>query len=64
LVPQLVPVAACRALGRPTRKHSPQQVRKLAESLNRFGFVLPILIDSEQRVVAWPAGDWYWRRGD
>ena len=28
------------------------QVRKLAGSLDRFGFVLPILIDKEQRVVA------------
>ena len=28
------------------------QVRKLAESLDRFGFVLPILIDAEGRVVA------------
>jgi DNA modification methylase len=27
-------------------------VRKLAASLNRFGFVLPILIDAERRVVA------------
>jgi len=39
-------------LGRETRKHPPQQVRKLAASLDRFGFVLPILIDPEQRVAA------------
>ena len=52
LTPQLVPVADCKPLGRETRKHPPQQVRKLAASLDRFGFVLPILIDAEGRVVA------------
>jgi DNA modification methylase len=52
LSPRLVPVAGCKPLGRETRKHPPHQVRKLAASLNRFGFVLPILIDAERRVVA------------
>jgi ParB-like chromosome segregation protein Spo0J len=45
-------VADCKALGRETHKHPPQQVRKLAASLHRFGFVLPILIDAKRRVVA------------
>ena len=52
LAPRLVPVAGCKPLGRETRRHPPQQVRKLAASLDRFGFVLPILVDAEQRVVA------------
>ncbi len=52
LTPRLVPVADCKPLGRETRKHPPQQVRKLAASLDRFGFVLPILVDAERRVVA------------
>jgi ParB-like chromosome segregation protein Spo0J len=52
LSPKLVPLAGLMPLGRETRKHAPQQVRKLAASLDRFGFVLPILIDPEQRVVA------------
>jgi ParB-like chromosome segregation protein Spo0J len=52
LTPQLVPVSGCKPLGRETRKHPPQQARKIAASLDRFGFVLPILIDREQRVVA------------
>jgi ParB-like chromosome segregation protein Spo0J len=52
LTPQLIPVASCKPLGRESRKHPPQQVRKLAASLDRFGFVLPILVDSEGRVVA------------
>ena len=52
LTPQLLPLSAFKPLGRATRKHSPQQVGKLAESLNQFGFVLPILIDADGRVVA------------
>ena len=52
LTPRRVPVADCKPLGRETRKHPPQQVRKLAANLDRFGFVLPILVDAEQRVVA------------
>jgi hypothetical protein len=52
LVPRLVAVAACKPLGRETRKHPPHQVAKLAASLERFGFVVPILIDADGRVVA------------
>jgi 16S rRNA G966 N2-methylase RsmD len=52
LTPELIPIAGCKPLGRETRRHSPQQLRKLAASIERFGFVLPILIDSERRVVA------------
>jgi ParB-like chromosome segregation protein Spo0J len=52
LTPRLVPVAECKPLGRESRKHPPQQVRKLAASLDQFGFVLPILIDPTGRVVA------------
>jgi hypothetical protein len=51
LTPQPIPVEGCKPLGRETRKHSPQQLRKLAASIERFGFVLPILIDAERRVV-------------
>jgi 16S rRNA G966 N2-methylase RsmD len=39
-------------LGRETRKHSLAQVQKLARNLERFGFVIPILIDESARVVA------------
>jgi ParB-like chromosome segregation protein Spo0J len=49
---KFVPVSTLKALGRETRTHPPAQVRKLAESLDRFGFVLPILVDGENRVVA------------
>jgi DNA modification methylase len=52
LSPRFVPISSCKPLGRATQKHSPKQLRKLAASLNRFGFVLPILINAEARVVA------------
>jgi DNA modification methylase len=52
LNPKLVSIESCKPLGGETRKHPPQQVRKLAASLERFGFVLPILIDRQGRVVA------------
>ena len=52
LNPKLVPIASCKPLGRETRKHPPGQLRKLAASLERFGFVLPIVVDEQRRVVA------------
>src|ERR1700722_15291278 len=52
LHPTLVAASTLRSLGRETRKHSHAQLRKLAESLERFGFVFPVLIDSQSRVVA------------
>jgi hypothetical protein len=52
LHPTLVAASCLRSLGRETRNHPPAQLRKLAESLERFGFVLPILIDDQRRVVA------------
>jgi hypothetical protein len=52
LTSRIVEVAGLRPLGRASRKHPPGQIRKLATSLDRFGFVLPILVDSEHRVVA------------
>jgi hypothetical protein len=52
LNPNLISIESCKPLGRETRKHSPQQLGKLAASLERFGFVLPILLDAKLRVVA------------
>jgi hypothetical protein len=48
----LVPAKTLKPLGRETRKHPASQIRKLAESLEQFGFVLPIIIDVDGRVVA------------
>ena len=56
LNPVLIPVESLKPLGRETRKHPASQVRKLADSLEQFGFVLPIIIDVDGRVVA----GWAW----
>jgi hypothetical protein len=48
----LVPIEFLKPLGRETRKHPASQIRNLAESLEQFGFVLPIIIDVDGRVVA------------
>ena len=45
-------MADCRPLGHETRRHPPGQLRKLARSLDQYGFVCPILIDDQCRVVA------------
>jgi DNA modification methylase len=52
LNPVLVPVERLKPLGRETRTHPPSQIRKLQASLQEFGFVLPIVIDVECRVIA------------
>ena len=52
LNPSLVSIDALRPLGRETRKHPPGQIRKLQASIEQFGFVLPIVIDATNRVIA------------
>jgi DNA modification methylase len=52
LSPTLVKVADLTPLGNETRKHSANQIAKLARSLDEFGFVLPVLQDEQGRVVA------------
>jgi hypothetical protein len=52
LRPRLVSAAGLKPLGRETRKHPPEQVRKLATSLTQFGFVVPIVTGLDGRVVA------------
>jgi DNA modification methylase len=52
LNPSLVNVEKLRRLGRKTRRHSAAQLGKLADSIERFGFVLPIVVDGDHRVIA------------
>lgn len=52
LVASYVATDSLTLLGRETRKHPHHQVRKLARSLAKFDFVLPIVIDTQNRVVA------------
>lgn len=34
------------------RTHSPKQVRQIADSIRRFGFVNPVLVDADGQVIA------------
>lgn len=52
LNPNLVRVESLKPLGRETRKHPAAQIRKLQASIEQFGFVLPVVIDVDGRVIA------------
>jgi DNA modification methylase len=52
LHPRLIDLGRLRPLGRPTRRHPAGHIRKLKASIEQFGFVLPIVIDEVDRVVA------------
>ena len=48
----VLPIGQLRPEPRNARTHSKAQVEKIAQSIRRFGFVNPVLIDAEQRIVA------------
>ncbi len=52
LNPAQVAIRDLKPLSRETRRHPGRQIEKLTESLTRFGFVLPVVIDEQQRVIA------------
>lgn len=45
-------VALLKPHERNARTHSPAQLRKLEDSIRRFGFVNPVLIDEDDRILA------------
>ena len=49
---QSLPVAELKPLPRNARTHSRKQVKQLAQSIRRFGFTHPILIDEDNRILA------------
>src|ERR1700730_13869130 len=52
LDPNLVRVESLKPLGRETRNNPPSPIRKLQASIEQFGFVLPVVIDVDGRVIA------------
>jgi len=46
------PVATLVPYSRNARTHSPQQIRKIAESIKNFGFTTPVLIDRTNTIIA------------
>jgi hypothetical protein len=47
-----LPLAALRPAPRNPRTHSPRQLRQIANSIERFGFTNPVLLDAEGTIVA------------
>ena len=51
LATTLAEIAELKQLGRQTRRHSPEQIDHLVSLLKAYGFVTPILVDHEKRVI-------------
>ena len=49
---ELVAVARLKPYGANARTHSKKQIRQIADSVQRFGFTNPVLIDDEGMIVA------------
>jgi hypothetical protein len=48
----MLPVAVLKTWPRNARLHTGEQVKQLAQSIRRFGFTQPILIDEDDRILA------------
>lgn len=49
---ELIPIGALHPWVRNARTHSKKQLRQIADSIERFGFTNPVLIDSEKTILA------------
>ena len=49
---QMIPPDQLRPWARNARTHSRKQIRQIADSITRFGFTNPILIDRENSILA------------
>jgi ParB-like chromosome segregation protein Spo0J len=49
---ELLPISSLKPYARNPRTHSPKQIRQIADSIRRFGFTNPVLVDAEGRVIA------------
>jgi len=49
---ETVPLTALKPWARNARTHSRKQIRQIGESIRRFGFTNPVLIDNENRILA------------
>jgi len=47
-----VPVASLEPYPNNPRTHSPSQIRQIAQSIRRFGWTVPVLVDQSDRVIA------------
>ena len=49
---EMWPIGRLKPYGRNPRTHSPDQVRRIAESIAQFGFTNPLLVDSQDGIIA------------
>ncbi len=49
---EVVAVSALKPYPRNARTHSRRQIKKIAASIERFGFVNPVLIDENNQIIA------------
>jgi 16S rRNA G966 N2-methylase RsmD len=49
---ETIAISALKPYPRNARTHSRRQIKKIAASINRFGFVNPVLIDEGNRIIA------------
>ncbi len=49
---EMVGVSALQPYARNARTHSRRQIKKIAASIERFGFVNPVLIDENNQIIA------------
>ena len=49
---QYLPPRSLSSLGRKSRTHSKDQIRRIAESIRTFGFTVPVLVDEADKVIA------------
>src|SRR4029079_8088652 len=48
---ELVPLRKLRSNSHNARTHSKKQIKQIAESIQRFGWTQPILIDEHRRII-------------
>src|SRR5215211_380101 len=49
---QVLPISKLQPYARNARVHSKKQIRQIADSILRFGFTNPVLIDNENTILA------------
>lgn len=49
---ELIPIEQLKPYPGNARTHSPRQIKKLTKSMKRFGVISPIIIDSENTIIA------------
>ena len=48
----MMDITALKSRARNPRTHSQKQIEQIAASITRFGFINPVLIDEENRIIA------------